>query len=90
MIKVRDEKDQANPLAQLDFDVRRDLALLRQWSDPADAETWLQERVMTSSAYLARENRSPQELWVWGAPTWPTGSLPHHLLQPEIPGSEVL
>ncbi len=68
----------------------RDLALLRQWSDPADAETWLAERVMTSSAFLARENRSPQELWVWGAPTWPTGALPHHLLQPEIPGSEAL
>ncbi|MBK8725794.1 MAG: hypothetical protein IPL96_06970 [Holophagaceae bacterium] len=68
----------------------RDLALLRQWSDPADAETWVSDRVMTSSAFLARENRSPQELWVWGAPTWPTGALPHHLLQPEIPGSEAL
>jgi hypothetical protein len=68
----------------------RDLALLRQWAEPADPETWLSERVMPSSAFLARENRSPQELWIWGAPAWPTGALPHHLLQPEIPASEAL
>jgi hypothetical protein len=68
----------------------RTLTLLRQWSEPADPETWQRERVSPTAAYLQRESRPPQELWVWGSATWPEATLPLHLIQPEIPAQEVL
>lgn len=66
----------------------RTLALLRQWADPAPPDRWMAERVAPSAAFLQRESRSPQELWVWGSPTWPEGGLDIHLLPPEIPAQE--
>ncbi|WP_306601147.1 hypothetical protein [Geothrix sp. 21YS21S-2] len=68
----------------------RNLALLRQWTEPATAEAWIQERVLPSSAYLQRDSRSPQEVLVWGAATWPDCSIATRILQPEIPAQEAL
>ena len=68
----------------------RSLSLLRQWSEPVDPDAWISERILPSSAFLQRENRSPQELWVWGAPNFPSTSIPLHMIQPEIPVSEAL
>jgi hypothetical protein len=68
----------------------RNLSLLRQWSEPATAETWMQERVLPSSAYLQRDSRSPQEILVWGAAAWPESTIPTRILQPEIPAQEAL
>jgi hypothetical protein len=68
----------------------RNLALLRQWNEPATAEAWNQERVLPSSAYLQRDSRSPQEILVWGAATWPECSIPSRILQPEIPAQEMI
>ena len=68
----------------------RQLALLRQWTDPAPPEVWTQERVLPSAAYLQRDAKSPQELLVWGAPHWPEGPFPVRLLPPEIPAQEAL
>ena len=68
----------------------RGLVLLRQWSEPLNPEGWISERVLPSSAYLQRENRTPQEIWVWGAPAFPPTSIPLHMIQPEIPASETL
>ncbi|HLO68906.1 MAG TPA: hypothetical protein VK188_17915 [Holophaga sp.] len=66
----------------------RHLALLRQWTDPATPEDWIQERVLPSAAYLQRESRSPHELVVWGAPAWPECPIPVRILPPEIPAEE--
>ena len=66
----------------------RELVLLRQWSEPASAEVWNQERLLPTVAYLQRDARSPQELQLWGALNWPEGPLPVRLLQPEIPAQE--
>ena len=68
----------------------RGLTLLRQWTEPATAEAWIQERVLPSSSYLARDARSPHELLVWGAPAWPECSIPSRVLQREIPAQEAL
>ena len=68
----------------------RTLTLLRQWNEPMSAETWMEERVHPTAAYLQRENRSPQELLVWGAREWPESSLSTHLLPCEIPSQEAL
>lgn len=68
----------------------RTLTLLRQWSEPAPQEAWMEERVLPTAAFLQRENRSPQELLVWGASEWPGGSLPYRLLPFEIPVQEAL
>jgi hypothetical protein len=68
----------------------RTLTLLRQWADPADPETWQQERVLPTAAYLQRDSRPPQELWVWGTGSWPEPGLPLHIIQPEIPTQEAL
>jgi hypothetical protein len=68
----------------------RNLVLLRQWTDPAPPEIWMIERVLPSAAYLQRDGRPPQQLWIWGASSWPEGPLPTHLLQPDIPVQEVL
>ncbi len=66
----------------------RTLVLLRQWSDPATPDRWMADRVAPSAAFLQRESRSPQDLWVWGAPAWPGMGLELHLLPPEIPAQE--
>jgi hypothetical protein len=66
------------------------LTLLRQWVEPATADTWSQERLLPTIAYLQREARSPQELHVWGAAHWPDCGLPVRILQPEIPAQESL
>ncbi|MCE1228396.1 MAG: hypothetical protein LWX11_02725 [Firmicutes bacterium] len=68
----------------------RTLTLLRQWTDPADLATWASERVEPTVAYLHRESRTPQEIWVWGAPHWPDGDIPHRLLPSDIPAQESL
>jgi hypothetical protein len=68
----------------------RNLTLLRQWSDPADPETWNQERVLPTIAYLQRDARSPQDLHVWGPVQWPGCGLPTRILQPEIPAQELV
>jgi len=68
----------------------RNLILLRQWSEPASAENWNQERVLPTIAYLQRDTRPPQELHLWGARQWPDCGIPVHLLQPEIPAQESL
>ena len=68
----------------------RSLILLRQWSEPASAEDWCQERVLPTIAYLQRDARSPQELHVWGAPRWPDCGVPAHFVLPEIPAQESL
>jgi hypothetical protein len=68
----------------------RNLLLLRQWSEPALADDWCQERVLPTIAYLQRDARSPQELHVWGAAQWPDCGLPTHFIQPEIPAQEPL
>lgn len=68
----------------------RSLALLRQWGDPATPEQWMEERVGPTAAYLQRDARTPQELWVWGTPAWPSGEIPVQILPPDIPAQEVL
>ena len=68
----------------------RSLSLLRQWTDPVDADAWIAERILPSAAFLQRENRSPQEIWVRGAPNFPPTSIPLYMIQPEIPVSEAL
>ncbi len=68
----------------------RHLNLLRQWSDPASEEVWMEERVMPTASYLTREGRGPKDLWVWGAPSWPASELHTRTVQPAIPTQEAL
>jgi hypothetical protein len=68
----------------------RNLSLLRQWTEPATPQVWIHERVLPSAAYLQRDSRSPQEILVWGAATWPDCSITTRILQPEIPVQEAL
>lgn len=68
----------------------RTLTLLRQWNEPASPEAWMEERVLPTAAFLQRENRSPQELLVWGTRAWPEGTLAPRLLPFEIPAQEAL
>jgi hypothetical protein len=68
----------------------RTLCLLRQWSEPATAGAWLEERVQPTAAFLQREARSPQELLVWGATKWPESSLATRILSFDIPAQEAL
>ena len=58
----------------------RTLCLLRQWTEPADPAAWMEERIAPSAAFLQRESRTPQALWVWGARGWPSTGLPVHTL----------
>jgi hypothetical protein len=58
----------------------RTLCLLRQWTEPLDPQGWVEERIAPSAAFLQRESRSPQQLFVWGAPAWPESSLATHIL----------
>ena len=53
----------------------RTLCLLRQWSEPLAPEAWVEERLAPSAAFLQRESRTPQQLYVWGAPAWPESNL---------------
>jgi hypothetical protein len=53
----------------------RTLCLLRQWSEPLAPEAWVEERLAPSAAFLQRESRTPQQLFIWGAPVWPESSL---------------
>ena len=68
----------------------RTLTLLRQWNEPAPPKIWMEERVLPTAAFLQRENRSPQELLIWGARVWPEGALASRLLPFEIPAQEAL
>lgn len=58
----------------------RTLCLLRQWHEPLDAEGWIEERIAPSAAFLQRESRTPQQLYVWGASAWPETSLATKIL----------
>jgi len=58
----------------------RTLCLLRQWSEPLTPEAWLEERIAPSAAFLQRESRTTQQLFVWGADAWPESSLPTRIL----------
>lgn len=58
----------------------RTLCLLRHWPEPLDAAGWVEERIVPSAAFLHRESRTPQHLFVWGAPGWPDMGLPVHTL----------
>jgi len=58
----------------------RTLCLLRQWSEPLDPAGWIEERLAPSAAFLQRESRTPQNLFVWGAPAWPESGLATTLL----------
>jgi hypothetical protein len=58
----------------------RTLCLLRQWSEPLAPEAWIEERIAPSAAFLQRESRTPQQLYVWGAPAWPECGIPVTLL----------
>ena len=58
----------------------RTLCLLRQWSEPLDPAGWSEERIIPSAAFLQRESRTPQQLFVWGASAWPSLGLPVRLL----------
>jgi hypothetical protein len=58
----------------------RTLCLLRQWSEPLDPEAWMEERLAPSAAFLQRESRTPQQLFIWGAPAWPETNLPTRIL----------
>ncbi len=58
----------------------RTLCLLRQWSEPLSPEAWIEERISPSAAFLQRESRTPQQLFIWGAPAWPECNLPLRIL----------
>ena len=58
----------------------RTLCLVRQWSEPLDPDGWAEERIAPSAAFLQRESRSPQHLFIWGASNWPAGDLPIRIL----------
>jgi hypothetical protein len=58
----------------------RTLCLLRQWSEPLSPEAWIEERISPSAAFLQRESRTHQQLFIWGAPAWPDCSLPVRIL----------
>ena len=59
----------------------RTLCLLRQWSEPLSPEAWIEERIAPSAAFLQRESRTPQQLFIWGASAWPESNLPVRILE---------
>ncbi len=67
----------------------RTLCLLRQWSEPLEPQAWIEERIAPSAAFLQRESRSPQVVYVWGAPEWPENSLPSSILDDRFAFGEV-
>lgn len=58
----------------------RTLCLLRQWAEPLDPQAWNEERIAPSAAFLQRESRSPQQLFIWGALAWPDSGLAMRML----------
>jgi hypothetical protein len=68
----------------------RTLILLRQWNEAAECDQWLTDRLNPTVAYLQRESRTPQELWIWGVRDWPSSPLTPQIIQSEIPTQEVL
>jgi hypothetical protein len=55
----------------------RTLTLLRQWTDPMDAEGWIEERLAPTAYFLQRDGKNPQSLSVWGAEgAWPASGIP--------------
>ena len=40
----------------------------------------MEERIAPSAAFLQRESRTPQQLVIWGATTWPESSMPTRFL----------
>jgi hypothetical protein len=64
------------------------LILVRQWSEPVSPEAWNEERVLPTLAYLARDNRAPQDLHLWGAQAWPESPLKLRIMPPELPAQE--
>lgn len=58
----------------------RTLCLLRQWPEPLDPAGWIEERIVPSAAFLQRESRPPQQVFIWGAPAWPDLGLPVAIL----------
>jgi hypothetical protein len=58
----------------------RTLCLLRQWNEPLAPEGWIEERIAPSAAFLQRESRTPQQLFIWGASAWPESSLPLRMI----------
>ena len=62
----------------------RTMCLLRQWAEPLSPEAWIEERIAPSAAFLQRESRTPQQLFVWGAATWPESSLPVRFLDDRL------
>lgn len=67
----------------------RTLCLLRQWGEPLSPEGWNEERIAPSAAFLQREARTPQQILVWGAPSWPEGDLPVRCLDDRAPAGEI-
>ena len=62
----------------------RTLCLLRQWTEPLDPEAWVEERIAPSAAFLQRESRTPQQLFIWGAAAWPESNLPVRILDDRL------
>lgn len=67
----------------------RTLCLVRQWAEPLSPEGWNAERIAPSAAFLQREARTPQQMLVWGARTWPEGTVPARCLDDRAPAGEV-
>lgn len=67
----------------------RSLCLLRQWTEPLDAQAWVDERIAPSVAFLQRESRTPQTLFLWGAPSFPETGLPVHKLDDRFALGEI-
>ncbi len=67
----------------------RTLCLLRQWAEPMAPEDWNEERVTPSAAFLQREARTPQQLLVWGARSWPEAGIPVRCLDERQLAAEV-
>lgn len=68
----------------------RTLCLLRQWAEPLDPAGWALERIAPSAAFLQRESRKPQQLVVYGAPSWPAVDLPVRCLDDRAVFGEAL
>jgi hypothetical protein len=62
----------------------RTLCLLRQWTEPLSPEAWNEERIAPSAAFLQRESRTPQQLHIWGATTWPESQIPVRFLDERL------
>jgi len=68
----------------------RNLSLVRQWSDAANINVWMSERIEPTIAYLQRDSKTPMELLVWGPDDWPGGPIPHKVFESIIPSQEAI